>query len=77
MIHIHAYIVKYISGPHFDIKTVFAGMEFHYKDNTVVRLSYFYNANPCIGKPASIWFLSISNFKITWLIKSLKFQTNS
>ena len=35
-------------GVRFNIKTVFPGMNFHYKDKTVVRPSYLSNGNPIL-----------------------------
>ena len=37
-------------GPRLNIKTVFPGMDFHCKDNMVVRPPYLYNGNSYTSK---------------------------
>ena len=49
------------TGPRFNIKTVFPGMDFHYKDDAIVRPSSIHNGNPCTDKTEYSYWNSLLN----------------
>ena len=52
----HTAIIHGNQGPLLNKKTTFPGyVDFHYKDKTVMRISYLYNRNPYIGATSLYW----------------------